>query len=157
MLTATIDEKLADPFLPELYRVVRTTPEIPDVVTIDIAPVSGVRPPFTAGQFNMLYVFGVGEMAISMSGDPADMSGHVHTISDVGAVSGALKRLEEGAIIGVRGPYGMGGRLQRRKARTWSSWPAAWVSPRSALPFTASWPIAAFTAASPSSLAAATQ
>ena len=79
MLTATIDEKLADPFLPELYRVVRTTPEIPDVVTIDIAPVSGVRPPVTAGQFNMLYVFGVGEMAISMSGDPADMSGHVHS------------------------------------------------------------------------------
>ena len=39
MLTATNDEKLADPFLPELYRIVRTTPEIPDVVTIDIAPV----------------------------------------------------------------------------------------------------------------------
>ena len=106
--TVKIDETLTDPFLPELYRVVRTTPEISDVVTIDIAPVSGVRPPFTAGQFNMLYVFGVGEMASSMSGDPADMSGHVHTISDVGAVSGALKRLEEGAIIGVRGPYGMG-------------------------------------------------
>ena len=46
---------------------------------------------------------------------------------------------------------------RRNNARTWSSWPAAWVSPRSALPFTASWPIAAFTAVSPSSLAATTQ
>ena len=54
----------ADPFLPELYRVVRSTPEIPDVVTIDIAPVSGVRPPFAAGQFNMLYVFAHGDVSI---------------------------------------------------------------------------------------------
>ena len=58
-LTANIDvpvgEPLADPFLPELYRVVRSTPEIPDVVTIDIVPVSGKeRTPFAAGQFNML-------------------------------------------------------------------------------------------------------
>jgi NAD(P)H-flavin reductase len=98
----------ADPFLPELYRVARSTAEIPDVVTIDIAPVSGERAPFSAGQFNMLYVFGVGEVAISMSGDPADMSGHVHTIRDVGMVSGALTRLKEGDVLGVRGPFGAG-------------------------------------------------
>ena len=88
------DETLADPFLPELYRVVRAATEIPDVVTIDIVPVAGERAAFAAGQFNMLYVFGVGEVAISMSGDPADMSRHVHTIRDVGMVSGALTRLK---------------------------------------------------------------
>ena len=87
---------------------VRSTAEIPDVVTIDIAPVSGERAPFAAGQFNMLYVFGVGEVAISMSGDPADMSSHVHTIRDVGMVSGALTRLKEGDVLGVRGPFGAG-------------------------------------------------
>ena len=49
--TPSTEEKLtggtqADPFLPELYRVVRSTTEIPDVVTIDIAPVTGERAPF---------------------------------------------------------------------------------------------------------------
>jgi NAD(P)H-flavin reductase len=102
------DETLADPFLPELYRVVRAATEIPDVVTIDIVPVAGERAAFAAGQFNMLYVFGVGEVAISMSGDPADMSRHVHTIRDVGMVSGALTRLKEGDVLGVRGPFGTG-------------------------------------------------
>jgi hypothetical protein len=52
--TASTDATLtggtqADPFLPELYRVVRSTAEIPDVVTIGIAPVSGERAPFAAG------------------------------------------------------------------------------------------------------------
>ncbi len=103
------DETLADPFLPELYRVVRTAPEIPDVVTMDIVPVSGKeRAPFAAGQFNMLYVFGLGEVAISMSGDPCDTSRHVHTIRNVGKVSAALARLKEGDVLGVRGPFGTG-------------------------------------------------
>ncbi len=107
------DETLADPFLPELYRVIRSEPEIPDVVTIDIVPVSGKeRTPFVAGQFNMLYVFGVGEVAISMSGDPADVTRHVHTIRDVGMVSGALTRLKEGDVLGVRGPFGTGWPVQ---------------------------------------------
>jgi NAD(P)H-flavin reductase len=99
---------LPDAFVPQLYRVGKITPEIPDVVTIEIAPLTGVRPAYAAGQFNMLYVFGVGEVAISMSGDPADMSGFVHTIRDVGKVSHALTAVKEGDVIGVRGPFGAG-------------------------------------------------
>ena len=58
---------------------------------------AGVGPtaePTSAGQFNMLYVFGVGEIAISVSGDPADESRFVHTIRDVGKASSALTRLK---------------------------------------------------------------
>jgi NAD(P)H-flavin reductase len=106
--TISVDETLTDPFLPQLYRVTRAAPEIPDVVTIDIEPVSGRRPSYGAGQFNMLYAFGVGEVAISMSGDPADESRFVHTIRDVGKTSSALTRLKEGDVIGVRGPFGTG-------------------------------------------------
>lgn len=69
---------------------------------------SGTRPAFNAGQFNMLYIFGVGEVAISMSGDPAEEGAFVHTIRNVGLVSGALTKLEAGAMIGVRGPFGKG-------------------------------------------------
>ena len=60
---------LADPFVPQLYRVGRVRRELADTVTLELAPLSGPRPAFEPGQFNMLYVFGVGEVAISMSGD----------------------------------------------------------------------------------------
>ena len=55
----------------------------------------------------MLYAFGVGEVAISISG-AADATSFVHTVRDVGAVSGAIAKLQAGAIIGLRGPFGTG-------------------------------------------------
>jgi NAD(P)H-flavin reductase len=53
----------------------------------------------------MLYAFGVGEVAISVSG-PTDATSFVHTVRDVGAVSAAIAKLEAGATIGLRGPFG---------------------------------------------------
>jgi NAD(P)H-flavin reductase len=95
-----------DAFVPRIYRVGEVRRELPDTVTVTLAPLSGLRPPFEAGQFNMLYAFGVGEVAISMSGDCADGGVFVHTVRDVGAVSGAITKLEVGATIGIRGPFG---------------------------------------------------
>jgi NAD(P)H-flavin reductase len=53
----------------------------------------------------MLYAFGVGEVPLSTSGDPARGDLAVHTIRAVGAVSRALVGSEPGSVIGVRGPY----------------------------------------------------
>jgi NAD(P)H-flavin reductase len=97
---------LADPLLPQIYRVGRVQRELADVVTLDLVPQSGRRPDFGPGQFNMLYGFGVGEIAVSISGDPAEPNIFRHTIRAVGAVSSALARLEEGATLGLRGPFG---------------------------------------------------
>ncbi len=97
---------LSDPFVPELYRTVRVTRELRDTVTLELAPLSGKRPAFEPGQFNMLYAFGVGESAISISGDPAEEGTFVHTVRNVGAVSKALSALEAGAAAGLRGPFG---------------------------------------------------
>jgi NAD(P)H-flavin reductase len=99
---------LADPFTPQIYRVGRVQRELSDTVTLELAPLSGARPDFDPGQFNMLYAFGVGEVAISMSGDRAVPGVFVHTVRDVGAVSGAIARLEAGATLGLRGPFGTG-------------------------------------------------
>jgi NAD(P)H-flavin reductase len=41
-----------------------------------------------------------------MSGDPAASGIYVHTVRDVGVVSGAIAKLDAGAMLGVRGPYG---------------------------------------------------
>jgi NAD(P)H-flavin reductase len=56
----------------------------------------------------MLYAFGIGEVPISMSANATDDGVFVHTVRDVGAVSGAIARLEAGATLGVRGPFGIG-------------------------------------------------
>ncbi|MGP0095255.1 MAG: Ni/Fe hydrogenase subunit gamma, partial [Xanthobacteraceae bacterium] len=97
---------VADPFIPQPYRVGRVRRETRDIRTLELVPVAGERPEFQPGQFNMLYAFGVGEVAISMSGDPADRGGYVHTVRNVGAVSAAIAGLGAGASLGLRGPFG---------------------------------------------------
>ena len=90
--------------VPQPLRVARVRRETADVTTLDLTTASPFA--FAAGQFNMLYVFGLGEVAISISGDPAKEDRIVHTVRAVGAVSGALARLRRDKVIGVRGPYG---------------------------------------------------
>ena len=97
----------ADPMVPTVARVVRARRELADVWTLDIdAGEAGFS--FAPGQFNMLYAFGVGEAAISISGDPARPERLIHTIRSVGKVSDALARLKPGDALGLRGPYGGG-------------------------------------------------
>lgn len=64
--------------------------------------------PFAPGQFTMLYLFGAGEVPVSISGDPAAPARLVHTIRAVGSVTQPLLALRRGALLGVRGPYGRG-------------------------------------------------
>lgn len=92
---------------PRLYRVNRTRREIRDTWTLDLAPADGAPiPGFTPGQFNMLYVFGVGEVPVSISGSPQDGNQLVHTVRAVGAVTRRICTLKKGDTLGVRGPYG---------------------------------------------------
>jgi NAD(P)H-flavin reductase len=97
-----------DAFVPQLYRVGPAVRELSDTVTLELTPLSGERPEYEPGQFNMLYVFGVGEAAISISGDPGQGGSFIHTVREVGAVSRAIASLGAGAVAGVRGPYGTG-------------------------------------------------
>src|SRR5271169_6945046 len=97
---------VSDPMLPVIERVARVRREGADIWTLEIEPAAGFD--FLPGQFNMLYALGVGEAAISISGDPAERGRLIHTIRAVGRVSEALTRLKPGDPIGVRGPYGRG-------------------------------------------------
>jgi NAD(P)H-flavin reductase len=93
--------------LPYVARVLDRKRDGLDVWTLDIEPGEGA-PPVAPGQFNMLTAFGVGEAAVSVSGDPAEPGRLVHTIRAVGAVSSALTRLDTGDLLGLRGPFGVG-------------------------------------------------
>ncbi len=96
-----------DPMLPQVYRVERRVRETADTFTLTLMPVAGSGNfAFAPGQFNMLTAFGVGEVPISISGDPARPLPLVHTIRAVGAVTKALCGLHKGEQLGVRGPFG---------------------------------------------------
>jgi NAD(P)H-flavin reductase len=79
--------------LPRPFRVRRTRRELVDVWTLELeafddgAPV-GFRP----GQFTMVYVFGVGEVPLSISGNPTKPDVLVHTVRAVGTVTRAVRR-----------------------------------------------------------------
>ncbi len=101
---------LANPWLSHTAIVEEILPEIDDVATyrlrlLDESKASVFH--FRPGQFNMLYVPGCGESAISLSGDPALFRGSLlHTIRVVGRVTEAIAALGVGGRIGLRGPYG---------------------------------------------------
>ena len=68
---------------------------------------------FKPGQFNMLYMFGLGEVPISIVSDPEHDDLFDHTIRMVGRITKAMANLQEGDKIGVRGPYGRGWPMQQ--------------------------------------------
>lgn len=105
------------PLAPIPYVVRTVVRETPDITTLTLEPrgtkrISAFRP----GQFNMLYAFGVGESAISISGGN-DEGQLIHTIQSLGKVSEALTRLSPGDPVGVRGPYGRGWPVAEAKGR----------------------------------------
>ncbi|HEU4729408.1 MAG TPA: FAD/NAD(P)-binding protein [Kofleriaceae bacterium] len=94
----------ASPYQLAAMAITRSVRELADVFTWTFEVPS--KFPFLPGQFNMLYVHGVGEVPISISGDPATPDRLTHTIRAVGAVTRVMAKLGEGDVMGVRGPYG---------------------------------------------------
>ncbi|NVK43357.1 MAG: FAD/NAD(P)-binding protein [Oceanospirillaceae bacterium] len=107
-----------DPWTPYSARVVERVVETPDVVTLSLRftdPEVQQQYRFACGQFNMLYLFGLGEVPISIM-DYQDGCLQ-HTIRAVGRVSRKLVALEPGAMIGLRGPYGNSWPLEAARGR----------------------------------------
>ncbi len=89
----------------------RIVQETPDTFTYWMTfrdPEDRRRHRFEAGQFNMLYVLGVGEVPISISSDPERSARLAHTIRSTGGVTNAIRQLRPGDQVGVRGPFGRG-------------------------------------------------
>jgi NAD(P)H-flavin reductase len=95
------------PMVPNTFRIQRMRRETHDTFTLELESTNGNNSrPFLAGQFNMLYVYGVGEVPISISGDPAKTKELTHTIRSVGTVTKAIRKLKRNDVLGVRGPFG---------------------------------------------------
>ncbi|MDH5546606.1 MAG: FAD/NAD(P)-binding protein [Gammaproteobacteria bacterium] len=100
-----------NPYLPQTVSVVERVQETPTIFTLRLRFEDKNRQRdyrFEPGQFNMLYLHGVGEVATSIVSDPAEEETVDHTIRAVGRVTKGLAKLKPGDQIGLRGPYGRG-------------------------------------------------
>ena len=110
---ATVAEaRTAGAFVPSPFRVGDRRQDTADTWTLTLEPLGdgfAVAP----GQFVMVYMFGVGEVPISVSGPP-DSPGEpvVLTVRAVGAVTTAICNSEPGAVLGLRGPFGNSWRVE---------------------------------------------
>ncbi|WP_347252129.1 FAD/NAD(P)-binding protein [Legionella sp.] len=100
-----------DAYLPQAAKIKARRQESRTIFTLDLQLVEKSQRQtfsFYPGQFNMLYLYGVGEVAISISSDPAEQAYLSHTIRAVGRVTKAMQQLQKGDYVGIRGPFGQG-------------------------------------------------
>lgn len=106
------------PMVPTAFVVRKVKRETQDTFTLELRGTrNGTKFAFLPGQFNMVYVYGVGEVPISISGDPEDTTTLVHTTRAVGTVSSAMKKLAVGDIVGIRGPFGTSWPVETTKGK----------------------------------------
>ncbi len=119
METLQASERLrTEPMAPRPFAIRRAFDETHDTFTMDLTAADGDGDlTFAPGQFNMLYVHGVGEVPISISGDPDRPEIITHTTRAVGTVTRAMRKLRRGDVIGVRGPYGEGWPVRQQEGR----------------------------------------
>lgn len=106
-------ETQESPFLaPHPVRLLDIRLESPDSVSLVIEPPPGY-PSWCPGQFNMLYLWGRGEVAISISGDDQREGARgalIHTVKGVGPVTQTMLRWrtprEADGLLYLRGPFG---------------------------------------------------
>jgi NAD(P)H-flavin reductase len=87
--------------------------ETPDTASLTFELSDGrTAADFRPGQFNMLYVHGVGEVPISIASSRRETL-LKHTLRAVGTVTRLLLRMQPGDDIGLRGPFGAGWPVER--------------------------------------------
>ena len=95
-------------YLPREAQIVARTEESPNTFSLHLQLTDAAPYSFAPGQFNMLYLYGSGEVPISIVSGSAEDGVLVHTIRALGRITKGLSALRVGDRIGLRGPYGRG-------------------------------------------------
>ena len=109
MSSATSITAPVSPWMAHPVRIAAIRPEVSNISTFDLAftdPATASEYAFAPGQFNMLYLPGFGESAISISSDAESRETISHTVRVSGNVTQALFRQEVGDQLALRGPFG---------------------------------------------------
>jgi len=106
-------------YLPNLCKIEKITDETPDVKTFKLAFLDeSVRNNFTykPGQFVELSVLGEGEAPFCLASSPTRRGFIECSIKKMGKATQAIHDLlEEGDVVGIRGPYGNGFSVEEMK------------------------------------------
>lgn len=111
---------MTNSYLPYEAEVVERIQESRTIFTLRLRftdPDQHQRYSFAPGQFNMVYLYGVGEVPISIVSDPEDEHLYDHTIRVVGRVTRGLAEVKQGDRVGIRGPFGRGWPLDKAVGR----------------------------------------
>jgi len=100
---------------PTPAEILKIIDETPDTKTFYLRPRSSLEAP-KPGQFTEIYIPGVGEAPISISGIEPD-GVIVQTVRSIGTLTEYLFKLKEGDLIGLRGPYGKGWPLDKLEGK----------------------------------------
>ncbi|MFV2065948.1 MAG: FAD/NAD(P)-binding protein [Pirellulales bacterium] len=109
-MTAVFKPQVAtNPWMPHLVTIRDIRKELTGTSTYELEfddPEVRAQYRFLPGQFNMLYLPGIGEAAISISSDPERHQTLYHTVRVAGGVTQALAHRHVGDHIALRGPFG---------------------------------------------------
>ena len=108
-------------YQPYLMRIEEITDETPDVRTYKLKfkdPKVAESFNFAAGQFGEYSVFGEGESTFCIASPPTRRDYIECSVKSVGKVTQALRRLDVGATLGFRGPYGNSFPIEQMKGRS---------------------------------------
>jgi len=108
ILDRILKKKINNPLMPDLAKIEKITQETDTIKTFRLKFLNNKSFTFTPGQFIQLSVFGIGEVPISICSSAFNNEFFEITVRNVGSVTNALFRLNEGDLVGVRGPYGNG-------------------------------------------------
>lgn len=104
-------------YLPQLAEIIRTEQLTKMEKLFEIKLLTGQDLGHQPGQFVEVSLFGIGEAPISISSSPTKKGSFELAVRAVGNVTNALHRLEKGAIIGIRGPFGKGFPIEEMKGK----------------------------------------
>jgi sulfite reductase subunit B len=108
MTAAQAQTALNSIYLPTLAEVTRTEQLTKMEKLFEIRLKNGQDLGHQPGQFVEVSLFGIGEAPISISSSPTKRGSFELAVRAVGNVTKAMHRMEKGAILGVRGPFGKG-------------------------------------------------
>ncbi len=103
--------EMVNPYSLTELDIIETVKETADTVTLRIESFRDYSP----GQYNMIYIFGLGEVPITISGRSNGII--EHTVRSAGDVTGQIVRLKPGDKIYIRGPYGNSWDLDRAEGK----------------------------------------
>ena len=110
-----MQEMVRSKLTPTPAEILDIIPETPDTKTFYFKPKAKLEEP-KPGQFTEIYIPGVGEAPVSVSGIESD-GVIIQTVRSIGTLTEYLFKLGRGDLIGIRGPYGKGWPIEKLKDR----------------------------------------